>query len=598
MSEFMPQFSRDPSPAPWPAASPGLAMFPLKLSLFCVLLVVILPALTGCTATETTQAKHLLPATQQVSRYPDLAADFLAGEAVDPAALERAWLATADFHERVDALAARPADREANIDARLALYAGDLAAHAAKARHADGTVAARHAALADRLFDAILATGDGSSERPWRVSSRGDAIAVVDRLGLETVGGYYQSPADRPLTLRLTVRETAGATSEERVFELSHVFQNYQRQLAHRSAGTPFTPLHLIERFAQRGESEALTSMGVIAREGHSTTGLRTAAERFTEAARSGNQVAEALLAELYMQQAERLEDGRRAQALAEAERGFRRAAATGSSYATYRLGLLAVAAGEPDSGLALLEDAAAAGEAAAMRQLAEYYRDGVHVPADPERALELYRTLHALGDVKGRYSYAYWALREEDGAATDIAALEALRANVDDGHALSVALLGDLYALGAHMPANHPRALQLWRQAALDSDTLGAAHGIARALVRNPPGLADPAFAAELLEQWLTGARGRDNPECTRCWATWAEALVETDRPDEAATVIELALARTRRADNSTGEARLLETTERLDLVANVAGVESGRVSPQARARSGQATPVPLRPQ
>jgi hypothetical protein len=128
--------------------------------------------------------------------------------------------------------------------------------------------------------------------------------------------------------------------------------------------------------------------------------------------------------------------------------------------------------------------------------------------------------------------------------AEPDALAVEALMANVAAGDADSMVLQADLHVLGRQLPRDHERAQALWRQAALAAEDLDLVHRIARALLHNPAPLADPLFAAEILEQWLTADRGQ--AECIACYVTWAQALQASGRGDAAVAAVARALALT----------------------------------------------------
>ncbi len=542
------------------------------------LFLLLLSLLKGCAGQS--QPLGLTPGGGQ---YHDLAEAWLGGEEVDVGQLREAWLGLPDVTTRSDILARSAQQGDDNLEARLKAYAVDLTAlRAGVGSESDPLQTER---LLERAFDAVLASGDGTPEAPWQVTSRGDAIAVLELLDLEVVGGYYHLADAHPLTLRLRARPYSGAPSREWAFDLSDVFWAHHRNMAQHRPGMLYSPLVRMQELARLGDHDAVTSTALLMLESDPVGSRQTAATRLFEAASVGNQVADALLGDQFWALAEERDGEERARALAEAERAYRRAAQSGYDYGSYRLGYLQVLQGDSATGLALLDAAAAEDNADALRMLAALHRDGRHIAQDPLRARDYYRRLHALGDVAGRYDYANWALLEN--AAEDSVAAAALLANVADGDARSIGLKGDLHAVGRYFSRDHDRAQELWRQAARNPAGLGHAHDLARSLTHNPESLQDPAFAAALLEHWLL--ERSPSEACAVCYVTWVEALLASDQRREASAALELALRRVDAQSEASARSRLLALAETLD---------DERPRQDMAARSGQRTPVPPRPQ
>lgn len=193
---------------------------------------------------------------------------------------------------------------------------------------------------------------------------------------------------------------------------------------------------------------------------------------------------------------------------------------------------------------------AAGAGDAEAMRDLADLHVDGRGVPRDEERALELYRAAAARGEPAARYRAATLVLEspeasdaERRAAADDIeaaargghvqaqiglaelmlegrwrrrdaleaarwyaVALEPLRAEAAAGDGWALQRLGDLYRDGHGVPADGRIAANWYRQA-LEAGRASAEMRLARLYERGAPGLdPDEAEAAS----WLARAAER----------------------------------------------------------------------------------------
>lgn len=463
---------------------------PVRLTALLCLAVTLLAGCAGHPALPLALVPHArVPSAAE--HYDQLADRFLSGEEIPIRRLQQVWLLTPDLLARSDALART----DTATGWRLEAFAGDLEALAGDSR------AVVRTAFATAL-DQIFASGDGSPTAPWKVTSRSDAEAVLKARGLEVVGGYYQASVEQPLTLRLMARSHADAASREWVFDLSTVFEGIRAARSQHRPGSGYTPHHHIRHLARLGDGAAVTSAAMLILASDANGAREAAVERLFTAAAAGNQIADALLADQYWHLAQERQADVRERALTEAARGYRRAAATGFTYAHYRLGDLLIEEGRAAEGIEHLEIAAARDHIESLRLLASLYRDGRGVAKDRERTLALYRRLHGLSDTAGRYSYAYWALMPADAEA-DPQAMAGLLANVDAGHASSISLLGDLHALGRQRPQDHDVARDLWRRAALaalDEGDVETVQAVARSLVHNPESLRDPEFAARVL--------------------------------------------------------------------------------------------------
>ena len=89
-------------------------------------------------------------------------------------------------------------------------------------QHLDAAEAmATHSLAFDKRQLAILATGDGSQERPYRVTSRAEAILTLTHDEKVIVGSIYQSNGPKPLQLLLLSRKDAASPVASSYFDLS-----------------------------------------------------------------------------------------------------------------------------------------------------------------------------------------------------------------------------------------------------------------------------------------------------------------------------------------------------------------------------------------
>jgi TPR repeat protein len=527
----------------------------LLLPLLCLLA----PALAAATA--------LAPSADPVRRSAQEPAS-----AEHWARLHASWLASADFSERLEGLAATPEPMTTGAEsmtlarARLTLNAQDLSAHRLLARDGADPDARAHAQALDALLEATLTAGDGSRDRPWPAASRGDARALLAEQGLQDIGGLYTVPAVDRLVLQIDARPGPGTLSRTYHFDLSTALRTWRRHETHRRPGVPVLPEQLVEQLAAAGDSFAMASVAIrIAQNGGSNSALQ-AGLRLQDAIHAGNGLAWALLGDLYAraQARDASTDTAAAQRPADAARtAYDRGARAGVAYAVYQLGMLALEAGDRNTARPHLEQAAAAGQPAAQRQLAWMLRTGDGIDADLARATGLLRAAARSGDPEGRYEFARWRLLETEGIETDADALAALDANVSLGHARSIALLGDLYARGRHRPLDPARAHQLWLEAAALARDLETIQGIARALIANRTGPLHDAKAASALMERLFATRS-DARRCVACYATWVEALLAAGRIEDAHLALMEALARVDRLPGQAAARTRLEALAR----------------------------------
>ena len=261
--------------------------------------------------------------------YDDLVAA-TPGEPTDPAALRRAFLARADFDERLSVLMGLEAQVLATLDERplrlgavgsaiLDLYYGSLAGHRALALFYEHVESPEQAAYHERWIEAIRAdieaSGDGTLTAPRKVLFVNQARAYLAVEELTMVGSAYEQTEMHPLVLSAAARPENGRMRHMH-FDLSDTYQAYEgailadestllpvlgREQTCRSPGVGLCEginasafVHLL---AAGQDSAAQVLIGrALARRGDR---LEDAADWLLQAARSENALANLFLGEL-----------------------------------------------------------------------------------------------------------------------------------------------------------------------------------------------------------------------------------------------------------------------------------------------------------
>lgn len=153
---------------------------------------------------------------------------------------------------------------------------------------------ATHATKLSHLYAALLQSGDGSQERPYKITSKNDAAIFALLQNKKIVGEIYQTTQSHPLGLLTLSRASASSPLEDTVFDLSDLLKPLSQLNANEEAGSPWPVLRL---FTDEEDSAAQASIGTyLAKQQRydSATGW------LELSARSGNMLAHTLLARIY----------------------------------------------------------------------------------------------------------------------------------------------------------------------------------------------------------------------------------------------------------------------------------------------------------
>jgi TPR repeat protein len=388
----------------------------------------------------------------------------------------------------------------------------------------------------------MLASGDGSLEKPYEVMSPLDAHAYERSQGNSPVGSMYRTREEIPLSL-LLVSKLGGNQAkllDQRHFNLSHIVTRVGEQ----------TPAHdpqenawaLIRLFASRMDTAAQTAIGAYL----------TSAQKYEDAlgwlkvaARADNVLANTLLARIYWTQAEAAEtDEQKAELLDLALENHLHAITLGSTESMYTLANLYLNDyyGEENrhAAVPLLAQAGERGHAEALLYLGHLYNAGNQVKQDTERAGEYFAKAAALDNPQAILNYARFLTNqaaEKSSGGDHKLIIKQLRnlADTDDTEAMVV--LGNVYARGVGVKPSNKRAIR-WYKKAVNTEPANAdiVNEVAWTLtVSDVKGLPRHRYAKKIMDELMAsdeqaGAR----PEYLDTWAATHAAVGEFPRAIE----------------------------------------------------------------
>ena len=502
----------------------------------------------------------LLPGCQTAPPPPDyapLVERAKAGEPIPLPELRGAFLATADFNERMQKLA--PLERQAMQmledeplrlgaigSAILDLYYGSVAGHYALVKfyeHVEVPEAvASHRKWLDSITAAIESEGDGSREAPYPVISASEAQAFLKVRDYLPEGSMYHSTEEVPFMMLIAARPRSGGHLENSYFDLTDAYRSVRDSLEHQEAQDreqPFSPGVLIGYLAQRDDSAAQASIGAYLL---SQDNLGVAAEWLNAASRTGNVLANLMLARLYQQQAEGLEGDERDVALESALDQYLHAIAVGSDEAMFSLGSLYLDGmfGEENvsSGIALLKQAAEAGNANALLWLGHLHADGLHVDKDLDVAASYFKRAAQRGsdldDARGTLQYVRFLLANSASRSFDDEALGWLETAAKEDNSEAMLLLGNLYARGVGVSQSYRRALSWFKNAVgVAPDDANIVNEVAWTLtVTELTRLRNARYALVIMDRVMeSDEEARGNPAYLDTWAAAHAANGDFDR-------------------------------------------------------------------
>ena len=469
--------------------------------------------------------------------YPVLAERISTGDAVAPADLRRAFIAQEDFKTALDRLtdletqALQLADDEplklgSLGTAILDIYYGSLAGHYVMQRfyeHVENPETALiHANWAQRIRDDMSRLGDGSLEQPYPAVTAVEPVAYARSENLVPVGSIYRTSPDVPFTLLMQARPKQGNLRSLH-FNLQTMYDAIGGSVG--ADEDPMTPFELIAYLARRSDTAAQAAIGAYLA---SHDRYEDAAQWLRASSRSGNVLANNLLARVFWQQAQDTEeDGLREEAMDLVMENYLHAIALGSTDAAYALGVLYLNDhyGEENqqSGVPLLHQAMDADHPAATLYLAHLHYSGDRVEKDHDVANDFYRRAAELQHPGAQRAYARFLLDRDQTREPHTETASWLESLAEQKDAEAMILLGNLWARGIGVQQNPRRAVR-WFERAVDAanNEPHIVNEVAWTLaVTDIPQLMRSKYAQEIMDSMMgSDEAARARPEFLDTWA------------------------------------------------------------------------------
>jgi TPR repeat protein len=481
--------------------------------------------------------------------YDALARAADAGEDVAPMALRDAFLASPDFNDRMEKLAPleqqalqqmvdEPLRLGATGSAILDIYFGSLAGHLALAKFYDhlgeSDSAAVHHQWLERIGAAIERDADGTRAAPYVVVSASEALAYLRSRDITSVGSMYHSAGDIEFMLIVAGRGSADKGLSTSYFDLSLAYAAVAKTLANPDE-PGLNPGTLIGSLAHRDDSAAQTAIGAYLM---AQRRYPDAVNWLRAATRTGNVIANLMLARVYQIQAREAPEDDAETLLQFALEQYLHAIALGSDEAMFALATLYLDGiyGEDNlqSGVTLLQQSAALGNADALLWLGHFYSDGTNVDQNDDLAADNFRRGAEAGDARARLSYARFLLDRSDTRPFDPQALQWLAEEAKDKDPEAMILMGNLSARGLGVSQSFRKALTWFKSAvAASPEDANIVNEVAWTLtVSHFDGLRRPQYALEIMNRIMAAdSDARQNPAYLDTWAAAHAANGDFDR-------------------------------------------------------------------
>ena len=295
--------------------------------------------------------------------------------------------------------------------------------------------------------------------------------------------------------------------AEAGVVEAQVQFANLVRRGGHGGPPDAQKALDLLEKAAETGDADAVLTLGSFVLDTQlGAAGRDRALGLLQKSADAGNINAASLLAGLYLQGRGVPVDPERA--LAYYEIGL----VAGNTGAMISMGDLfrngaSTFPPATDKAMALYTQAAALGNAAGSRRVADMYFNGEGVDSDPAAAVQMLEELGTKGDTQAYLALAEYNLRGEIIPLNVISAIDYLEKAVAAGNATGLLRLGDLYRVGATgLVPDATKALDYYNRA-VEAGAAGAERYLGNLYLDLTQPFANPSRGIELLK--AAAARG-----------------------------------------------------------------------------------------
>lgn len=471
--------------------------------------------------------------------YTVLNEQIASGKAVSPDVLRESFLSTPDLASRLERLSDLEEQALAIVEdeplklgsigsAILDTYYGSLTGHYILARfytHLETPeAAAPHEAWVARIQSAMQKQADGSRDRPLPTMTTVEARMYAVSRGWSPVGSIYQTSESTVFSLLLQAKPETGALRSLN-FDLSPYYQSVRQEFGDNEENPDFSPFTLIGLLAKQNDTAAQAAVGAFLA---TQDRLDDAVNWLRAASRTGNLLANAILARIFWEQARAAEDpDTRAELLDEVMENYLHAIALGSADAMYALGVLYLNGqyGEDNliSGVSLLQQAANLDNSDASMFLAHLYYAGEVVEQDFATARTYYVSASKAGNPFALRAYARFILDPSTSQEGDPELLEDLKNLAQEEDPESMVLVGNLYARGLGTEPSVRQTVRWFKKAVNhDSENAGIVNEVAWTLtVSNNEELRRPKYARRIMDHLMTtNSEARMRPEYMDTWA------------------------------------------------------------------------------
>jgi TPR repeat protein len=385
--------------------------------------------------------------------------------------------------------------------------------------HVDSPEAkAPHDAWLAKLQSTMATERDGSRESPFEVMTIYDGHTYARTQGASPVGSIYQSTDEMTFGALLLAREGEKPV-DYWFFDMTKLLEHVVPEDA---ADDPWP---LVRELANKMDTAAQTAIGAF------LTNSRTfdaAVGWLTVASRTGNMLANTLLARIYWTQADQSEDDEKRAELRElSQENHLHAVALGSTESMYTLAHLYLEGhfGEnnTDAAIALLDQAGNLDHSSSLLYLAHLHSIGEVVDVDAERANGYYQRAAALGDPQAVITYGRYLVTSTQTPDTTGAILDWLEDIADEGLAEAMVVLGNLHARGIGTKQSSGRAVRWYKKAVKTAKSnADIVNEVAWTLtVSDVDGLKRARYAKRIMDSLMASdEQARARPEYLDTWA------------------------------------------------------------------------------
>jgi TPR repeat protein len=416
-----------------------------------------------------------------------------------------------------------------------------------------------HTTRLEAIQNTMTSSGDGTPATPFNVMTIYDAQTYARTINNSPVGSIYQTDDDQPL-LYLMVTRPQGARLRQVYFDISHLLDGLLSDSDHANANTSpesnsankeMQPWAVIRVLANKMDTAAQTAIGAFLTKNRK---FENAIGWLKVASRSGNILANTLLARIYWQLAEQAEgEAKQVEYRDLSLENYLHAIALGSTDSMYSLAGLYLndfyGVENRDAAIPLLRQAGELGHAESLLYLAHLYNVGQQVDADRAKAILYFEKAASLANPRATINYARFLIADAAKGNPEIETpiVDWLRKLTADDHAEAMIMLGNLYARGITVGASTRKAIRWYKKAVKSApDDPDIVNEVVWTLtVSDVTGLKRTRYAHRLMKRLIENDDDAVNrPEYLDTWAAthaatgdFKQATIIQDRAIQVAT-------------------------------------------------------------